>query len=136
MNTRSLFFSALALLSCLGSASADTALTPEQAAQKVDIRNVQVKENMITGEVVNKLPHRLSNLELLIQYHWLWHNEFKPGDQSLGKAVFVALDKDLQPGESTTFTAPLDPPPASRADGYYLTEVRLAGFTETIPPMS
>jgi hypothetical protein len=134
MKNRSLFLSMLALLSWLSIASADKALTPDQAAQKVEIRNVQVKGNIITAEVINKSPHPLSNLELLIQYHWLWNNEFKPGDPSPGKAVFVPLDKELRPGESTTFTAPLDPPPASRADGYYLTEVTLAAFTEIIHP--
>ena len=134
MKTRLLFFSVLMMLYGLPVGSADKAVAPDEASQKVEIRNVEVKGNAISGELTNKSPHPIRNIELLVQYHWLWNNEFKPGPKSPGKAIIVALDKQLRPGESATFSVPLDPA-ESRADGYYMTEVTLAGFTEVIPPV-
>jgi hypothetical protein len=133
MKTRDLFLIMSVLFSSLNTANADNLISPDVAAKKVEIRNVEVKGNAISGEVINRSSHTLRAVELLIQYHWLWSNEFKPGEASHGKAVFVAVDKELRPGESATFTVPVDPPAASGADGYYMTEVTLAGFTEIIP---
>ena len=133
MKTRMLFFSMLMWLYGLPVGSADKAVAPDVASEKVAIRKVEVKGNAISGEVTNKSPHPIRNIELLVQYHWLWNNEFKPGRESPGKAVFVALDKELRPGESATFSVPVDSP-ETRADGYYMPEVTLAGFTEIIPP--
>ena len=121
-------------LSWLTIASAGEVISPENAARKVEIRNVQVQGNVISGEVINRSRNPVRNLELLVQHHWLWNNEFKPGDVSPGKSVYVVLDKELRPGESAPFTASIDAPSLSRPDGYFVTEVSLAGFTEVIPP--
>jgi hypothetical protein len=133
MKTGNAFFVMLLSISWLHLASAVEVITPDVAAQKVEIRNVQLQGNVVSGQVTNKSRYPLRNLELLIQYHWLWNNEFKPGDVSPGKAFYIVIDKELQPGESATFSAPLDAPTAPQADGYYMTEVTLAGFTEVIP---
>jgi hypothetical protein len=122
------------LLSLMSTATADNVITQDVAAHKVEVRNVSVKGNITSGEVINKSQHAISNIEVLIQYHWLWKNEFKPDDESRGKAIFVALDKELRPGESATFAVPVDMPAASRDDGYYMTVLTLAGFTEVLPP--
>ena len=114
-------------------ASAGEVISPENAVQKVEIRTVQVQGNVISGEVINRSRNSVRNLELLVQHHWLWKNEFKPGDVSPGKSVYVVLDKELRPRESAPFTAPIEPPTLSRPDGYFVTEVTLAGFTEIIP---
>jgi hypothetical protein len=114
-------------------AGAQNVATPEAAAQKVEIRNVEVKGNEVSGELVNKSRYRMRNVELLVQYHWLWQNEFKPGGESPGKTIVVNLDKELPPGASMPFKATLDAPPP-RTDGRYMTEVTVAGFTEIIPP--
>jgi hypothetical protein len=134
MKAGNAFFIGLLSIGWLTSAEAAEVISREVAAQKVEIRNPQMQGNAISGEVINKSANPLRNLELLIQFHWLWKNEFQPGDGSPGKAFYVVIDKELRPGESAPFRAPLDAPPAARPDGYYMTEVTLAGFTEVIPP--
>jgi hypothetical protein len=124
----------LIALSGITAAGAEKLATAEMAAQKIEIRVLDAKKDVISGEVINKSPHPLRDIELLVQYHWLWANEFKPGDDPPGKAAFVKLDQELGPGESAAFKIPVDPPAAARGDGRYMTEVTLAGFTEIIPP--
>ena len=63
----------------------------EVAANVVEIRNVVVNKDAISGEIVNKSPYPLRNVELLLQYHWLWANETKPGAISLRKRNSSAL---------------------------------------------
>jgi hypothetical protein len=122
------------LFSMTASYGAENAVNAERAAEIVEIRNLQQQGNTISGEVVNKSRRALRNIELLVQYHWLWNNEFKPGDEPPGKAIFVTLDKELAPGASANFSLPVEVSSGQRADGYYATEVTLAGFTEVIPP--
>jgi hypothetical protein len=134
MSMRIMFPSALMLvvLSWIGVATGDKALQKEAANHVVEIRNLQVKDNVISGEVINKSPHPIRDLELLVQYHWLWADEFKPGVESPGKAVIAKLDKEFPPGQSARFSVPVDPPPPVQAKGRYMMEVSIAGFSEII----
>ena len=50
-------------------APGQTVLDSNEAARTVEVRNVNVSENVITGEVVNRSPHLLQNVELLLQFH-------------------------------------------------------------------
>lgn len=112
---------------------AQTVLEPAQAAQSVAIGNVQVNANNVSGEIVNRSPHIVRNVELMFQYHWLWKNEMKPGDDSPGRSVLITLDRELKPGESASFSFRPDPPLPSRNDGHFMPEVSLAGFAVVIP---
>ena len=105
----------------------------EAAASVVEIRNVTEANNAITGEVINKSFYNLRNIELLLQYHWLWTNEMHPGANSPGRSVYLSLDKEIRPGERATFTYRPDPPLPVRPDGRYVSEVSLAGFSQVIP---
>jgi hypothetical protein len=124
----------LMLIASVNAAVAQNIATIETADQKVEIRNLEIKENAIHGEVVNRSGHPLRNIELLVQHHWLWENEFKPGENPPGKSGFFTVEKELRPGETASFTVPLDAPPASGVAGSYVTEVTLSGFTEVLPP--
>ena len=138
MKIRALFLSGLVAVSAswMNTAGAQNITTVETAAAKVEVRNLEVNGNLVSGEVVNNSPHALRNIELLVQYHWLWENEFKPGETPPGKSTFVTLDKELRPGESVGFTVPVEETPSPEPSGRYMTEVTLAGFTEVIPPQS
>jgi hypothetical protein len=138
MKIRALFLSGLvaASASWMNTAGAQNITTVETAAAKVEVRNLEVTGNLVSGEVVNNSPHALRNIELLVQYHWLWENEFKPGETPPGKSTFVTLDKELRAGESVGFTVPVEETPSPERSGRYMTEVTLAGFTEVIPPQS
>ena len=105
----------------------------EVAANVVEIRNVMVNKDAISGEIVNKSPYPLRNVELLLQYHWLWTNETKPGAISPGRSVYVPVNQEIRPGERATFSYTPDPPLPLRADGRYMPEISLAGFSQVIP---
>ena len=134
MFSRMLLAVAASLALLVSSASAQTLLDPSEAAKSVKIENLAVNDNQISGVVVNKSPHTLRNLELRMQYHWLWNNEFHPGTDSPGRVITITLDRELRPGESMTFSYRPEPPLPARADGRYMPEVTVAGFSVVIPP--
>jgi hypothetical protein len=110
--------------------------TAKEATSVVALRNVKEKGDVISGEVVNKSSNTIRNITLLIQYHWLWKNEYKPGSNPPGRAAYIDLKKDLLPGESTSFTYEPKPPLPNRMDGHFVHEVSVAGFSTVIPPRS
>lgn len=110
-----------------------TVQTREQASKTVALRNVTVRDGQISGEVVNKSSHLIRDVQLLISHVWLWKNEFRPGEEAPGRAVFYDVKRELRPGESVPFSYTPSPPLPSRTDGYFETEVSVAGFTEVIP---
>jgi hypothetical protein len=112
-----------------GSANGQTVLAPQEAGKLVQIRDLSATPSLVTGVVVNNTPHIIRDVQLLIQYHWLWSNEFKPGPVSPGRVVAIKVDKELNPGESAAFRYSPDPPLSQQQDGQYNTEVGIAGFT-------
>lgn len=130
---KSLFLTGVIFAALAVSVNAQMVTTPTGVADTLEIRNVNVKDHVINGEVVNKSSHMIRNVELLFQYHWLWKNEFKPGDDPPGRAFYIVLDREIRPGESVSFKFVPEPPLPSRSDGEFMTEVSLAGFSEVIP---
>jgi hypothetical protein len=122
----------LFLVSGAGSAGAQTVLTQEEAGKAVTIKDLNATTSSVTGVVVNNSPHVIRDVEVLIEYHWLWTNEFKPGPVSPGHSAVIKLDKDIQPGQTSAFRYTPDPPLPTRKDGQYDFEVRVAGFTSVI----
>lgn len=117
-----------------GAAMAQRLASPAEAAKAVAIKDLKAGTSEVSGVIVNNTPHLIREIELLIQYHWLWTNEFKPGLESPGRVVSLKLDKDLLPGESTAFRYVPNPPLPNRQDGRFHPEVVVAGFTTVIPP--
>lgn len=110
-------------------ANAPSVMPQEDIARIVLIQHVTVKDHVISGEVVNKSAHLLRDVELLIQYHWIWHDERRPGDDPPGRAVYFTLAKDIEPGTSVPFVYTPDSPLPNRKDGQFSYEVSLAGFS-------
>ena len=90
-NTIAIVSIGLSLSLIAATAHGQTVLDSNEAARTVEVRNVNVSENVITGEVVNRSPHLLQNVELLLQFHWLWKNERHPQENSLGRSVFLEV---------------------------------------------
>jgi hypothetical protein len=111
---------------------AQTVLTSEQAAKSVAIENLNVSASAVSGVVANRSPHTIRDVEVRVQYHWLWQNEFKPGTDSPGQTAIVRLENELKPGQSMTFRHALTPI-ADRKDGRFAPEVNVAAFTVVIP---
>ncbi len=107
----------------------DTAISPEQAQQSLSVRNVSVKDGVVSGELVNQSSRAARDVELQIRHVWHWKNEFRPGKDAPGKADYYTLNKDVAPGETVPFTYTISSPLPSRGDGYFETLVSIAGFT-------
>ena len=106
----------------------------EQEAEKiVAVRNLTAKPSLITGEIVNRTPHVVRDINMLIQFHWLWKNEFKPGTDSPGRLDVLVIPQELKPAESIAFRYTPDPPLPDRKDGWFEPEVTIGGFSVVVP---
>ena len=87
-NTLAIISIGLSISLIAATAHGQTVLDSNEAARTVEVRNVNVNENVVTGEVVNRSPHLLQNVELLLQFHWLWKNEMHPARELTGEIGF------------------------------------------------
>ena len=111
---------------------AQTLLTAEEAAKSVAIENLNVSASSVSGVVANRSPHTIRDVEVRVQYHWLWQNEFNPGTDSPGQTAIVRLENELKPGQSMPFRHALTQV-ADRKDGRFAPEAQVAAFTVVIP---
>ena len=112
--------------------AAATSATPqlaERADPVVVLRNVTVKDGLVSGEVVNNSKGALRDVQLQILYSWRWKDEFHPGTDDPGRAVFLTVDKEIPPGQSARFEYKPSPPLPNRKDGYFDVSVKVVSFT-------
>jgi hypothetical protein len=121
---------ALTLTTLPTTAQPATLIGPDQAAQVVTVRNVTEKNGEVRGELVNNSRQTLRDIELQILYSWRWKNEFHPGTDDPGRAVYITVKKELPPGQSTQFEYRPSPPLAARTDGYFEVSVKVVGFAQ------
>lgn len=119
----------LLVYSQLGHADMVSVLSSSEARHAPAVRNVTMRGNVITGEVVNQLPDRVRDVELLIRQIWHWDNERRPGANPPGEAVYHVVAAEIPSGAIERFTHELSPLP-SRSDGYFETVVTVASFNE------
>ncbi|HWP57496.1 MAG TPA: hypothetical protein VNL14_06400 [Candidatus Acidoferrales bacterium] len=117
-------------LALLPRAQAATLISQEKASEVVSVRGVEVKDGEVSGELVNRSGRLLRDVQLLIRYTWLWKNEFRPGKDDPGMAVYYTVDKSIPPGQSVRFSYKPASPLPSRPDGSYVISVSVAGFSE------
>ncbi len=110
-----------------------TSATPQiadTADQVVGLRNVTAKEDEVAEEVVNISQQTLRDIQLRILYSWRWSNEFHPGADDPGRAVYQTIDREIPPGQSARFNYKPSPPFPTRKDGYFEITVKVVGFTQ------
>lgn len=112
-------------------ATAAVVSSPE-AAQTIVISDLTVKDDSVSGTVVNKSSATVRGVELLLRQTWLWNNEFHPGADSPGRALPFTLRGDVAPNASASFTFQT-PPLDQRSDGRFVTTMDVTGFTEVGP---
>jgi len=114
--------------------SAEMVMSPEQALQSVRLLNVTVQNETVAGEIENTSPWPLRDVELLVQHRWHWMNEFRPGENNPGMAVFYKVEREIPPGGSAPFTLgrPSSPSTPDAAAGQFETVVSVAGFEQII----
>ena len=121
------------LLSASVSFAAQVVLSPQEAAKSVTIEDLRITPTTVSGMVVNRTPHIVRDVEVVVQYHWLWNNEFRPGNDSPGQTVVQRIDKDLQPGQSAPFSHTLNIG-GDRKDGRFVPEATVGAFAVVVPP--
>ena len=108
------------------------AATP-QLAEKADdlvLKNVKIgKDGEVSGELANTSKQTVRDVELQILYSWRWQDEFHPGKDDPGRAVYVTVDREIAPGQSAPFNYKPSPPVPSRKDGQFDIGVKVVGLT-------
>ena len=108
------------------------AATP-QLAEKADdlvLKNVKIgKDGEVSGEVANTSKQTVRDVEIQILYSWRWQDEFHPGKDDPGRAVYVTVDREIAPGQSAPFNYKPAPPVPVRKDGYFDIGSKVVGFT-------
>ena len=114
--------------------SAATLMTDDKALQVVSLRNVTVKDGEVSGEVVNRSKQALREVQLQILYSWRWKDEWHPGADDPGRAVYSSLDEEIAPGRSARFEYKPTPPLPDRKDGFFEVSVKVIGFAQVFYP--
>jgi hypothetical protein len=104
-------------------------VSPEQVARPFAVQQVVMAGDTVSGVVVNNSRHVMRDVELLIRYGWLWENEFSPGENEPGRAIFYRLPDEIPPGASVPFAYRPELPLPLRTDGRYVPSVEVVGFT-------
>lgn len=133
MKLRTLAIATVALISPpLDWAGAETVLSSQEASRVLSFEKLDVNPSRISGVIANKTPHTIKDIQLMVQYHWLWKDERNPGKDSPGRTVIIPLKEQLEPGESQRFSYTPEISLPSRNDGYFMPEVDVAAFTTVI----
>lgn len=109
---------------------AEIVMSPEQALQSIRLLNVTVQNEIVSGEIVNTSPWPLRDVELLVQHRWHWMNEFRPGEDNPGIAVFHKVEREIPPGGSVPFTYRRPSPLPTPTGGQFETVVSVAAFEQ------
>ena len=115
-------------------ATAASLSSSEAAGRVVSLRNVMSTEaGEVSGEVVNNSKQTLRDVRLQILYSWRWKNEYQPGKDDPGKAIYHVLQQEIPPGQTVRFNYEPSPPFASREDGQFDIGVKVVGFAQVFP---
>src|SRR5262245_54452994 len=124
MNMRSLIVTAT-LGAVLGAATAAPAFTqlieqPGRMARMLPIRNVRQHDGFVTGEIVNATDGPVRDVELAIDYAWLWSRELRPGADDPSRVEYVTLAREIPPGGHSEFALIPTTDLPVRPDGYFV----------------
>ena len=103
------------------------------APRILTVENVTFNDGEVSGEVANKSPNTVRDVQLLIRNTWLWNKEFKPGKNDPGTSTYYTLPKEVPPGGRVSFTFKPSSPLPKMAGGHFDRSVAVAGYTEIIP---
>ena len=115
-----------------GATATAAVVSSSQAAQTIVINDLTVRDNVVSGTIVNKSAATLREVELLVRQTWLWEPERHPGTDDPGRTLPFMLGADVAPNTSAPFTFSTPPLP-QRSDGRFITTMEVTGFTEVGP---
>ncbi len=116
-------------------AAAQELISTHQLAQSVDLRDVTAEPNgAISGTIVNHTGLTVRDVKLMINYAWVWRNDFKPGEDSPGRTVYITAPADIPAHGQGSFSYQPSPPLPARNDGHFVPVAHIVGFTRMVPP--
>lgn len=123
------------LVAALASPVAATDATLDAGlASDVIAQNVSIKDDALTGTIVNRSTRPLREVRLQITYAWMWNDEYHPGSDAPGRTEYYTLAAEIPPGGSAPFTYRPNTPLPTRKDGRFIPSVSVVGVTEVVPP--
>jgi hypothetical protein len=115
------------------SAASQTVRERVEIAAVLTLENLSVQEGVVAGEVFNRSPHTVRDVQVLIRNTWLWDEEFKPGKDDPGTSMYYTLPREIPAGGRLPFTYSPSPPLPKVSGGRFETTVVIAGYAEVIP---
>jgi len=105
-------------------------LPPADMNAAVSLEVIAVGEDgAIEGTLRNNTGRKIGDVEVLVEYAWIWARDFDHGDDDPGWSTTYTLPVELIPGASIPVNiAPLRPL-AERDDGHFLITAKVIGFT-------
>jgi len=111
-------------------AASQTIVSGGDASRLVGLIEVKVNDGTVSGVLLNKSPHPIREVELLIDHAWLWSDERHPGEDNPGRSEYYTVHGEIPPSGSVQFTYHPSPPLPHRADGHFETSVQIVGLVE------
>jgi hypothetical protein len=110
-------------------------VTSGSLAQSVGLANVSINDSgNVTAIIVNRTDLTVRQVKLMINYSWVWSNDFRPGEDSPGRTVYLTAPAEIPPHGQGSFTYQPSPPLSSRSDGHFVPSVHIVGYTRMVPP--
>jgi hypothetical protein len=115
-------------------AASQDLITNRQLAQNLAVQNVVAQPNgSISGTIVNRAGLTVRDVKLMINYAWVWNNDFRPGEDSPGRTVYITAPAPIPPHGQGSFTYQPPAPLSSETDGHFVPTVHVVGFTQIVP---
>ena len=125
--------SALLVTLLATSAGSQTVRERSEIAPVLGIEKLSVQDGVVAGEILNRSPHVIREVQLFIRYTWLWDEEFKPGKDDPGTSIYYTLAGEIAAAGRLPFTYSPSPPLAKVSGGHFETTVAIAGYAEVSP---
>jgi hypothetical protein len=108
--------------------------TPQRLSRAVELYNVSTQPNgVISGKLANRTGYVIRDVKLMIDYAWIWRNDFKPGADNPGRTLYTTVRGDIGPHGENNFTFEPSPPLSSSDDGHFDPVVKVVGYTQIVP---
>jgi hypothetical protein len=86
-------------------------------------------DGTIEATLRNNTGRKVGDVEVLVEYAWIWAQDFNHGDDDPGYSTKHTLPVELTPGASMPVNIPPLYPPAERDDGSFLISAKVVGYT-------
>jgi hypothetical protein len=107
-------------------------MTPEKLQKIVEVRDVRVQPDEVSGVLVNLSSNPVRNVRIQIDRSWRWKNERHPGadKDNPGRSVVYAVPGEIPPGGRLPFTYRPDSALPQRSDGSFETSVSVVSLEQ------